>query len=198
MRFDDHQTREEKKFDDRLAPVRSLWNSWNALLPNFFNSSGFITVDEQLVSSRSRSPNRVFIPQKPGKFGELIRWACDSQYRYFFKGNPYSKPPENPILREHYKKANKAKQLVMDLVSPFVNQGYHITADRFFSSYDLAQELLNDGFTYLGTMMSNKREIPHILKAPLEVHNTRFAFSVDQINNSLNSVIKQLDRRKYT
>jgi hypothetical protein len=78
MRFDDLVTRVDRQRDDRFAPIRQFWNAWNMRLQRFFNNSGFITVDEQLVSSRCRSPNRVFNPKKPGKFGELIRWSCDS------------------------------------------------------------------------------------------------------------------------
>lgn len=176
LRFDDHETRVERKHNDRFAAVRELWDSWNNRLPSFFNSSGNITVDEQLVSSRTRSPNRIFIPQKPGKFGELIRWASDSEFRYCFRGNPYTRSPENEELKEEHKLSNKSKMLVLDLISPFFGRGYNITADRFFSSFDLGQTLLEKQLTYIGTLMTNKREIPPVLKKPQAPLSSQFAF----------------------
>ena len=118
----------------------TIMRPWNNRLPSFFNSSGnvHVTVDEQLVSSRTRSPNRIFIPQKPGKFVELIRWSSDSEFRYCFRGNPYTRSPENEELKEEHKLSNKCKMLVLDLVSPFFGRGCNITADRFsISSYEL-------------------------------------------------------------
>ena len=42
-------------------------------------------------------PHRVYNPTKPGKFGELVRWAADAEYRYVYKGNPYTTAPNNDV-----------------------------------------------------------------------------------------------------
>ena len=134
----------------------------------------------QLVASRCRSPNCVYNPQKPGKFGELVRWSADAEYRYVYKGNPYTKPPNDPAEAARQKEANKATNLVLDLVALSSGSGCNITGDRYFSSLEIASKLLsNHHLTYLGTMITNHREIPAVLHRDRAIHTSEFAFGGD-------------------
>ena len=176
LRFDDKNTRQERTVTDTFAAISDVWNEWNDRLPQFFNASYSITVDEQLVSSRSRSPHRVYNPAKPGKYGELIRWSADSQHRYMYKGKPWTKRPEDVAAKETHIESNKAKNLVLDLVLPFYGTGRNVTGDRFFTSLSLAEELLTKRLTYVGTIMSNRRVIPPVLHEVQAVEHSQFAF----------------------
>ena len=175
LRFDDFETREERKRLDTFAPFRDFWNYWNNRLRMFFIPGPTLTVDEQLVASRTRSPHRIYNPMKPGKYGELIRWICDAEHRYVLNGIPWTKRPADPTAAELYKQGNTAKNLVLELTSPFHGTGRNITGDRFFSGVPLCEELLfRHRLTYLGTLMSNKREIPPILHRNLEEKDSVF------------------------
>lgn len=177
LRFDDKDLREQRLVTDTFAAISEIWDEWNRRLPQFFNASYNITVDEQLVSSRTRSPHRVYNPSKPGKYGELIRWSADSKHRYMFKGNPWTKRPEDPVAKDRHIQSNKATNLVLDLVLPFTDTGRNITSDRFFSSVPLAEELLTKRLTYVGTIKQNRRDIPPILHERQAVEQSEFAFS---------------------
>lgn len=55
---------------------------------------------------------------------------------------------------------NQGKRVVTQLVKPFQNTGRRVTFDNFFTSIPLAEDLLQNGFYSVGTLRSNKREIP--------------------------------------
>lgn len=73
------------------------------------------------------------------------------------------------------------------LLNNLRNHGVHIsgrnvTADNFFTSIPLAEDLLKDGFIFVGTIRSNK---PHILDS-LKANSTR------QVQSSMFGFSKQL------
>ena len=57
-----------------------------------------------------------------------------------------------------------------------------MTADNFFTSLPLAKDLLEDGLTYMGTIRSNKPDIPEAMKAnnQRDVQSSLFGFK-DQV-----------------
>ncbi|KAL7400958.1 hypothetical protein ABVT39_020731 [Epinephelus coioides] len=52
LRFDDKLQRSACQREDKLAPIRSLWEMWTHRLPLLFNPGKDVTVDEQLVPFR--------------------------------------------------------------------------------------------------------------------------------------------------
>jgi hypothetical protein len=56
------------------------------------------------------------------------------------------------------KKFTKPTQAVISLSKCFYISKRNITADNWFSSIELAQELLKHKLTYVGNVKSNKRE----------------------------------------
>ena len=68
-----------------------------------------------------------------------------------------------------------------ELEAPWLRSGQNVTADNFFTSIPLAEDLLIDGLTYVGTIHS-KLHIPDVGKASnnREVHSSLFGFK-DQV-----------------
>ena len=197
LRFDDSELREDRKKTDSFAALRDIWSEWNERLRTFYKASHSITIDEQLVASRCRSPHRIYNPSKPGKYGELVRWCTDAKNRYFLNGSPLTKRPEDSVAAEVHKESNRAKSLVMNLCGPFFNDGRNVTGDRFFTSMDVATELLNRNTTYLGTMQKNKRDIPAILHEPREQFDSIFAFGGDRKRLTVQSYQVKPKRKVY-
>lgn len=169
LRFDDSTTRPQRKEHDSFAAVREIWEDFNGLLGAHYNPSEELVVDEQLVSSRTRSPHRTFNPIKPGKYGELYRWCADGKNRFFLKGDP--------LIRKQANERATVHDLVITLVSPYLGTGRNITGDRYFSSMKTTAVLLNEHrMTYVGTLMKNKREIPKILHNQMELYRSEFVF----------------------
>ena len=59
--------------------------------------------------------------------------------------------------------ANSPTELVMRLAGPWLNAGRNITVDNHFTSLPLAECLLAQRTTYVGTIRKNKRDIPSVL-----------------------------------
>ena len=65
-----------------------------------------------------------------------------------------------------------------ELVGHWCRSGRNITAGNFFSSIPLAKELLQKGLTYVGTIRSNKPEIPDEMRPAKnkDQHSSTFGF----------------------
>lgn len=70
----------------------------------------------------------------------------------------------------------------MNLVQPILNTNRNITADNWFSSVQLVDELKEVGLTYVGTMRKNKLEIPqsYLPDKNRPICSTKFAFTNDK------------------
>ncbi|XP_031582777.2 piggyBac transposable element-derived protein 4-like [Oreochromis aureus] len=165
LRFDDRETREPRRVDDRgrydkLAPIRAVWDEWCARLPVMYRPGPEVTVDERLVPFRGRCPFRQYMPSKPARYGIKIWVLCDSRSSYAWKMQLYAGkadklgPPEK----------NLAARVVMDLTEGLA-PGHNVTCDNFFTSRELAARLFRErGHTLLGTLRANRPEIPRELR----------------------------------
>ncbi len=155
MRFDDKSTRAERAKNDKLAPIREIWQMFNESLRKPYKPSSDITVDEQLVGFRGRCPFLVYMPKKPCKYGMKVWWAADAYTSYPLNGQVYlGRQPGQP------REVGQGRRVVHDLVSPWYNTGRNVSADNLFTSVELAEELLKKRLTYVGTVRKNKAAIP--------------------------------------
>ena len=84
----------------------------------------------------------------------------------------------------------------MTLSEPFLDKGSNITADRFFTSKPLAEELLRRRTTYVGTIAKNKREIPPILHNKMVQGQTKLNFVFGGINNKITLQCSQVKQNR--
>ena len=101
---------------------------------------------------------------------------CDANFNYFLTGDPLTKRPQDAAAAAEHVTNNKVETLVMNLADPFLDQGRNITGDRYFSSKKLAEKLLQRRTTYVGTVMKNKRFLPHELHAEKEKYDSQFLY----------------------
>ena len=154
LRFDDKRTREERRSRDKLAPIRELWEMFIQRCRSSYNPSENCTVDEQLVGFRGRCPFRMYIPSKPARYGIKIWWIADSTSHYAYNAQIYVRRIGN--LPE----VGQGQRVVEDLARPLMNTGRNVTTDNFFTSIPLAQSLMSNGLTLLGTLKANKPQVP--------------------------------------
>lgn len=98
LRFDDLNTHEQRKTDDKLSPVREMFEEFVTRSQNYYTLDHFETIDEMLESFRGRCSFRVFIPNKPAKYGIKIIAMVDSISYYTYNMEIYAgKQPEGPL-----------------------------------------------------------------------------------------------------
>lgn len=120
-----------------------------------FVPSKELCIDEQLLTTRNRCSFRQYIPSKPGKYGIKIFWVVDSKLNFPVAAEIYlgTQPNEN-------RSTGIAHELVLRLCDRYLNMGMNITMDNFFTSVPLAVSLAEKNTTLVGTIRSNKRELP--------------------------------------
>lgn len=159
LRFDDKLTRNKRRESDKFAPIRDLWTSFTNNCKQNYKPGSYITIDEQLLGFRGRCPFRMYIPNKPDKYGIKLVMICDVRTKYMINASPYLGKHTNTSglkLADYY---------VKDLTKSIYGSNRNITMDNWFTSVPLASELLKKPYnlTIVGTIRKNKREIPQEL-----------------------------------
>lgn len=156
IRFDDKQTRSDRRKVDKLAPIRSTLDLFVANCKKSYCVGEFVTIDEKLEPFRGRCSFIQYIPNKPAKYGIKIFAMCDSKTFYTQNLEVYcGKQPDGP-----YAKQNTPTDIVHRLLEPVKGKSRNLTCDNWYTSIPLAKALLKDKITLVGTLKKNKREIP--------------------------------------
>lgn len=171
LRFDNRDTRNR---NDKLAPIRQLFEMFITKCKSNYKPSPFITIDEQLVTFRGRCPFKMFIPTKPGKYGIKIWILCDSNNSYCCNAQIY-------LGRVGARDIGQSHRVVMELTDHICGTGRHLTADNFFTDITTIRTLLGRQITYTGTLRKNKGEIPiaMLANANRPVESSIFGFQRD-------------------
>ena len=169
-------TRLARLKDDKLAPIREVFDKINSSLQNSYYPGKNLTVDEHMIRYRGKCPLKQFLPCKPDKYGVKVFVLADSVTYYpcnleiyLGKNSNLSQDPFNVVMR------------LCSILKP----GHLLTGDNFFTSLRLANSLRETyKCYYLGTIRKIRREIPREIKdiKGVALNSSRFLYSPD--NNS--------------
>jgi hypothetical protein len=133
-----------------------------------------LTLDEKLEKFRDRCSFKQYIPSKPGKYGIKVFCLADAKMYYTVNLEIYAgKQPDGP-----HQVSNSPKDVVLRLTDCVANSGRNITTDNWFTSYELAKELLNKRITLVGTIRKNKKQIPteFVTCKSMSLKSSKFGF----------------------
>ena len=161
LRFDNRDTRIERRSVDRIAPIRELFNKFVQNCRSNYAVGEDVTIDEMLVAFRGRCCFIQYIPSKPAKYGIKIFSAVDAKMFYTCNLEIYpGRQPEGP-----FQMSNKSTDVVDRLVTPLSKSGRNICADNWFSDVSLLHDLSKKHkLSYVGTLRKNKWQIPKEMK----------------------------------
>lgn len=162
LRFDNPDDRQERRMLDATAAISELFQQFINNCQDNFCPGAYLCVDEMLVAFRERCRFKMYMPNKPSKYGLKIQCLTDARNNYLHNAYIYSgKGSDGNTLNNEEKRLAIPTQSVIRLARPFEHTNRNVTADNWFSSVELVTELKKRGLTYLGTLKKNKREIPN-------------------------------------
>ena len=167
LRFNDKSTRLERKKNDPFAPIREIWENFIQNCKACYNPSEFCTLDEQLLAFCGHCPFKMYIPNKPAKYGIKIVLLCDNKSKYMLNAEVYLGKGTNT------KGLGLAEYFIMNLATLIFGSNRNATMDNWFTSIPVAKKLLLTPYeiTIVGTLRKNKPEIPSEM---LEVRKENF------------------------
>lgn len=80
LRFDNSDTRTERKQNDPVAPISEIFNEFIENCTLNYSLSSCVTVDEMVISFCGGCQFKMYIPNKPAKYGLKIMCLTDSQF----------------------------------------------------------------------------------------------------------------------
>lgn len=148
LRFDDSLTRLVREKEDPAAAISGVFNRFIKNCREIYEIGSFACVDETLIPFRGRSKFRMFMPNKPAKYG--IKLMCLTDIGNFFLSKAYiyiGKNSDRMILNSEERKLKKPTQVVFRLPKRIFGTNRNITADNWFMSMELAEHLWEKSLT---------------------------------------------------
>ncbi|KAJ8930155.1 hypothetical protein NQ314_017071 [Rhamnusium bicolor] len=119
LRFDNKQTREERKKIDKLAPIREFFDLFHGNCKTDYSPSENVTIDEKLKGFRGRCSFRQYLPSKPSKSGIKIFALSNAKMYYTVSLEVYvGQQPDGP-----YKVSNSPNCIVERRCEPIKGSG---------------------------------------------------------------------------
>lgn len=99
------------------------------------------------------------MPNKPCKYGLEIKCLTDARTGYLYNAYLYTGKNSNGFgLSTAEQKLLLPSQCVLRLAKPILSTNRNITADNYFSSIEVCDELRKVGLTYVGTVKKTKEK----------------------------------------
>ena len=155
LRFDDKREREEKLKVDKIASIREMYELIVERFKSSYHPSACLTIDERISPFKGRVGFKVYMPNKPKKFGIKLWMLCDAENFYVSNFTIYAGKEGGK------REVDQGEKVVLNLTQ-HLNRGHNITTDNFFTSIPLAIKLLrrDNPLTLLGTVRKNRKFIP--------------------------------------
>jgi len=131
---------------DRLYKIRPMIKHLNAVFPEMFSPSRFMSVDESMIAFTGRTTMKQYMPLKPIKRGFKVWVLACSFTGYIYSFDIYTgKAPGGEIT------LGLDEKVVLLLTRALVGLGYCIFFDNFFSSLPLMLKMLVNKLYGCGT-----------------------------------------------
>ncbi|XP_057296254.1 piggyBac transposable element-derived protein 1-like [Hydractinia symbiolongicarpus] len=163
--FDDETTRDERWKHDRFAAMREVFESFNYECMSCLVPGDYLSLDETLYPMRTQISFKQYNPNKPAKYGLLLKAINAARYPYTFLAAPYSgKPQGDPGIYYVPGTEEIVKYMIKQLSNVVSLAGRNISFDRLYTSIPLALWLYERDITCVGTMQINRKGIPIEMK----------------------------------
>nr|CAH7761067.1 unnamed protein product [Callosobruchus chinensis] len=157
---------------DKLHKVRTLTNLLNDSFCKPYKHSTSLSVDESMIAFKGRSAIKQFMPMKPVKRGYKVWCLAYSQTGYICMFDIYTGKSADAEKGSY----GLGEKVVIKLTYSLKNQKCLVAFDNFFTSVPLMEKLLNDGIFAVGTVRTNRKNLPDIYKDKTKMQRGQFMF----------------------
>lgn len=156
LHFNDNSTavpRGEPGFD-KCHKIRPILEKVAKNCLTKYHPNRELSIDEAMVGFKGRSSLKQYLPMKPTKRGFKVWCICESTSGYMLNFNVYcGKGDGHPEL-------GLGEKVVVQLSQHYLDGGYCLFFDNYFSSVKLAEELLKRNTYMCATTRPNRKEFP--------------------------------------
>ena len=142
---------------NHLHKIRPMINRLHHTWRTCYNPPWEQSIDEAMVGFKGRNAMKQYMPMKPTKRGFKV-WCCCSPNGLMNDCEVY----EGSTGQK--REGSLGTAVVLGLAKYIYDKGHHLFYDNYFSSVDLAQELLSHKTYCCGTARSNRKNYPAALK----------------------------------
>ena len=139
---------------DRLAKIQPLVSMLERKFKELFFPGEDIVIDETLVPWRGRLIFRQYIPNKTHRYGIKLFKLCSLE-GYTWALKIYAGKSVDGV-----REVGLAENVCKELVGLLLNEGRTLYVDNFYTSYSLAKFMLENNTHVVGTLRSNKKDVP--------------------------------------
>jgi len=151
---------DEEDEEDKLRKVSSFLDFFKQKCKDLYQPFQGVAVDERMVKSKHQSGIRQYIKNKPTKWGIKLWVLADSLNGYICDFDVYIGRNAQQELSPN----GLGYDVVMKLVVPLRNQGYHLYFDNFYTSVKLVKDLFQVLIPATGTAAENRRGFSETMK----------------------------------
>ena len=139
----------------KISPIITMLRNRFA---HVWNPGKNISIDEAMIPFKGRSSLKQYMPMKPIKRGIKVWARADADNGYVSAFEVYTGRKGNTT------ETGLGAAVVKGLTEQLHGTYRHVFYDNFFSSVDLALDLLRAGLYSCGTLRSNRKGFPALLK----------------------------------
>ena len=153
---------------DPLHKVRPLVDLLNRKFKELYTPSEDLTVDEAMIPFRGRVAFKVYMKNKPNKYGVRLEVVADASTGVVLHFEAYTGAAGGL--------SNSVTDLVTRILQPFEGKNFKVFMDRRYSSPELFTKLLEKKFYPVGTVVKSRKNMPKAFEKSLkkgEVINRR-------------------------
>jgi len=105
LRFDNPNTRDERKEENPIAAVSEIFDEFINNCKLNYSLSSCVTIDEMLISFRGRCKFKIYMPNKPAKYGIKLMCLTDSRTHYLHNAYIYAGQNTDGITLDRWKES---------------------------------------------------------------------------------------------
>lgn len=137
LRFDDIEKRKENLKTDSLIAISNIFNKVINNCQKYYSIGTHACIDEMLVPFRGRCSFKMYMPNKPAKYGIKILALTDARNNYLANAYIYSGKKSDGIgLTDEERTLSIPTQSVLRLSKIIQGTNRSITADNWFTLFN--------------------------------------------------------------